>query len=98
MLFPHVVFLLAIIIRCIGNCHRVLPLKILPVMKEDKKPAADQIEKEMKQLIKKLNNENAALGKILLKMGEKREDREKPPGSKRKKKTDNQLGNQHSTE
>lgn len=67
-------------------------------MKADKKTDSDQIEMEMKLLIKKLNNENAALGKILLKMGEKKEDKDKPPGRQRKNKPENQHGNQHSTE
>lgn len=67
-------------------------------MKADKKTDSDQIEKEMKLLIKKLNNENAALGKILLKMGEKKEDKDKPPGRVRSKKQENKRGHEHSNE
>lgn len=73
-------------------------MNILPIMKADKKTEPDQIEKEMKLLIKKLNNENAALGKILLKMGEKKVEEDKPPVRKRKKKTESQLKNQNLTE
>ena len=73
-------------------------MNILPIMKADKKTEPDQIEKEMKLLIKKLNNENAALGKILLKMGEKKVGEDKPPVRNRKKKTESQLKNQNSTE
>lgn len=73
-------------------------MNILPIMKADKKTEPDQIEKEMKLLINKLNNENAALGKILLKMGEKKVEEDKPPVRKRKKKTESQLKNQNLTE
>lgn len=73
-------------------------MNILPIMKADKKTEPDQIEKEMKLLIKKLNNENAALGKILLKMGEKKVEEDKPPVRKRKKKPESQLKNQNLTE
>jgi hypothetical protein len=55
-------------------------------MKADKKTEPDQIEKEMKLLIEKLNNENAALGKILLNMGEIKSKEEKPAKVRRKKK------------
>ncbi|HPR27495.1 hypothetical protein [Lentimicrobium sp.] len=67
-------------------------------MKADKKTTTDHIEKEMKLLIEKLNNENAALGKILMKMAEEKEDKDKPPGDQRREKPENQRGNQHSTE
>ncbi|PKP50807.1 MAG: hypothetical protein CVT94_00075 [Bacteroidetes bacterium HGW-Bacteroidetes-11] len=67
-------------------------------MKADKKTEPDQIEKEMKLLIEKLNNENAALGKILLNMGEKKSKEEKPAKVRRKKNTGSQLQNQNLTE
>lgn len=67
-------------------------------MKADKKTTTDHIEKKMKLLIEKLNNENAALGKILMKMAEEKEDKDKPPGDQRREKPENQRGNQHSTE
>ncbi len=75
-----------------------MPLNIFPGMKADKKTTTDHIEKEMKLLIEKLNNENAALGKILMKMAEEKEDKDKPPGDQRREKPENQRGNQHSTE
>lgn len=50
-------------------------------MKREKKTESDLLEEEMKLLIKKLNDENAALGKILLKMAEKSLDGTKPPVS-----------------
>ena len=46
-------------------------------MESDKKNQTDKIEAEMKLLIEKLNNENAALNKILSLVGEKDEKRQK---------------------
>jgi len=46
-------------------------------MESNKKNRPDQIEKEMKRLIKKLNNENAALNKILSSVGEPKDRKAK---------------------
>lgn len=75
-----------------------MPVNILPAMKADKKKEPDQIEMEMKLLIEKLNNENAALEKILLNMGEKKIEENKPEKKTRKQSTRSQLKNQDLTE
>jgi len=58
-------------------------------MKPENKPGPDKVEKELKGLINRLNNENAALAKILSLVGSNEPDRikETPAEKKQKKPT-----------